>query len=102
MFTLVREEKKGRKEKVGAAEPLRKNEPPSEQRGREGPYLSSRTLGRPSGQEAGRDEGASGSRKCQREGEPFQGEDAGSVVVGKKRKLNLWEVGTGPYCQLEN
>lgn len=82
--------------------PLKENEPPSEQKGREGPYLSSGMLGRPSGQGAGRDEGASGSRKCQREGEPFQGEDAGSVGVGKKRKLNPWEVGTGPYCQLGN
>lgn len=51
-----------------------------------GLYLSSGTLGRRSRQGAGRDEGASGSRKCQREGEPFQGEDAGSVGVGKKRK----------------
>lgn len=92
--------KKGRKEKkVGAAEPLRENEPPSEQRGREGPYLSSGTLGRLSRQGAGRDEGASGSRKCQKEGEPFQGEDAGGVGVGKKRKTK--SVG-GKYRALQS
>lgn len=50
----------------------------------------------------GRDEGASGSRKCERAGEPFQGEDTGIVGVGKKRELNPGEVGAGPRCRLEN
>lgn len=35
----------------------------------------------------GRDLGASGSRKCRREGELFHGEDMGRVGAGKKTKL---------------
>lgn len=34
----------------------------------------------------GQDKGDSGCRKCQREGEPFQGDDTGSVRVVKKTK----------------
>lgn len=69
---------------MGAAEPLRENEA-SEQTGREGPYLRHLVQG-PWGGRVGRDEGASGSRKCERAGEPFQGEDTGIVGVGKKTK----------------
>lgn len=35
-----------------------------------------------------RDKGASGSRKCPEEMEPFHREDTGKMGVGKKRKLN--------------
>lgn len=69
--------------------------------GREGPYLRHLVQG-PWGGRVGRDEGASGSRKCERAGEPFQGEDTGIVGVGKKRELNPGEVGAGPRCRLEN
>lgn len=59
---------------MGAAEPLRENELASEQTGREGPLQETLSSGTLRGR-AGRDEGASGSRKCQREREPFHREE---------------------------
>lgn len=58
---------------MGVAEPLRENELASGQTGREGPYLRHLVQGSWGGR-VGRDKGASGSRKCERAGELFQGE----------------------------